>query len=141
MASVYRGFTEDLSPGVYGLANAELGATWPKVVAGQQALEQACAAGPTSERLIELLRDDSVPPDSALPRRGRPLELERRVAPCFIRGEEYGTRASTAVIFQADDNSGASTAGNVCIEFAEQNYLPGGEPTEHTRISLPIIAG
>ena len=136
-----RGFTEDLSPGVYGLANAELGATWPKVVAGQQALDRACAAGPTPERLIELLRDDSVPPDSALPRRGRPLELERRVAPCFIRGEEYGTRASTAVIFQADDNSGASTAGNVCIEFAEQNYLTGGEPAEHTRISLPIIAG
>jgi uncharacterized protein with NRDE domain len=67
--------------------------------------------------LISLLADRWVPPDTDLPRRGRPLELERQVASCFIAGEEYGTRASTAVIIGAD---------RVC--FAEQEYGPKGIP-------------
>ncbi len=110
-----RGFTEDLAPGVYGLANAELGAQWPKVRRGTDALAGTLGA-PTTTALITLLADDGQPDDAELPKRGRPLELERRVAPCFIRGEEYGTRASTAVIFHEDH-----------IEFVEQSYLAGGE--------------
>jgi len=123
-----RGYTEDLETGTYGLANAELGATWPKVVAGARALD---ALGPatTTAALIRLLADDSQPADDALPRRGRPIELERRVAPCFIRGEEYGTRASTAVIFDV---------GSGCIRFAEQLYLPGGEAAQLTEVTLPL---
>jgi uncharacterized protein with NRDE domain len=109
-----RGITEDLEAGTYGLANAELGATWPKVESGREALSAARdAADPGA--LIDLLHDETQPPDALLPRRGRPIELERRVAPCFIRGEEYGTRASTAVIFE-----------DGVIRFAEQNYGPGG---------------
>lgn len=123
-----RGYTEDLEPGTYGLANAELGATWPKVVTGARALDALGPAASTAA-LIRLLADDTQPPDGALPRRGRPLELERRVAPCFIRGEEYGTRASTAVIFDT---------GARCIRFAEQLYLPGGVPAELTEVTLPL---
>lgn len=117
-----RGYTEDLGAGVYGLANAELGASWPKVVSGREALAEVARAGPTLEALIELLGDETVPPDAALPRRGRPLELERRVAPRFIRGDEYGTRASTAVIFES---SAAGTDGR--IRFREQLYGPQGQ--------------
>ncbi len=123
-----RGYTEDLSPGVYGLANAELGATWPKVVSGREALAQV-AAEPDTDALIRLLHDDHQPDDADLPRRGRPLELERRVAPRFIRGEEYGTRASTAVIF---DKRGER------ILFAEQLYLAGGETAGYTRTEIPF---
>ncbi len=123
-----RGYTQDLEPGTYGLANAELGATWPKVVAGTRALE-ALAPDVTTAALIRLLADDSRPADEDLPRRGRPIELERRVAPCFICGEEYGTRASTAVIFDAR---------SACIRFAEQLYLSGGEPAGLTEETLPL---
>lgn len=123
-----RGFTEDLEPGTYGLANAELGATWPKVVAGTRALD-ALGAHTTTAALIRLLGDDTQPADDILPRRGRPIELERRVAPCFIRGEEYGTRASTAVIFDARERR---------IHFAEQLYLAGGRPAGLTDVTLPI---
>ena len=110
-----RGFTEDLEPGVYGLANAELGARWPKVTNGVRALGQLIEDDLTSQGLTRLLADELQPPDSALPRRGRPLDLERRVAPCFIRGEEYGTRASTAVIFSTS-----------AIQFSEQSFDAGG---------------
>lgn len=123
-----RGYTEDLEPGVYGLANAELGASWPKVVSGTRALA-ALGPHPTTAGLLRLLADDTQPPDDVLPRRGRPIELERRVAPCFIRGEEYGTRASTAVIFDARER---------CIHFAEQCYLAAGEPQGLTDVTLPM---
>jgi uncharacterized protein with NRDE domain len=126
-----RGTTQDLKPGVYGLANAELGATWPKVVSGAEALRELCSGEPTTDALIELLRDDSQPPDEALPRRGRPLELERRAAPRFIRGDEYGTRASTAVIFKGSHN------GRV-IRFAEQNFLAGGAAADRTETTLEV---
>ena len=107
--------TQTLEPGYYGLSNAELGATWPKAEVGKAALETIVERGPKPDDLIRSLRDETVAPDSALPKRGRPLELERRIAPCFIRGDEYGTRASTAVIF----NSGQ-------MLFSEQLYGPVG---------------
>lgn len=124
-----RGFTEDLAPGVYGLANAELGATWPKVVSGRQALSTVIDR-PDTDTLIRLLHDDHQPDDADLPKRGRPLDLERRVAPCFIRGEEYGTRASTAVIFDARAER---------ILFAEQLYLAGGEVAGYTAREISLI--
>ena len=127
LALVYtsnRGTTQDLSPGTYGLANAELGATWPKVTAGTAALDAAVSNGAGLPGLLQLLTDDSVPSDDELPKRGRPLELERRVAPVFIRGEEYGTRASTAVIMRDDR-----------FEFAEQLFAAGGQVGELRRFS------
>ena len=107
--------TQALEPGYYGLSNAELGATWPKAEAGKAALEKIIEHGPEPDDLIRTLRDETLAPDAELPKRGRPLELERRIAPCFIRGDEYGTRASTAVIF----NSGQAL-------FSEQLYGPAG---------------
>lgn len=126
-----RGTTQDLAPGIYGLANAELGATWPKVTSGVAALERSLTNGPTIDGLLGLLRDDTQPPDSALPSRGRPIELERRVAPRFIRGDEYGTRASTAVIFGPDG-----------IRFTEQEFGPQGVPGQRSDFELvaPIRA-
>ncbi len=127
-----RGTTRDLHAGVYGLANAELGATWPKVVSGTRALAHIVANNGGSDELIDLLRNDKQPADELLPKRGRPIELERRAAPCFIRGEEYGTRASTAVIFE-------KTPGNpATIEFTEQVYLPGGIASDRIEFRIEI---
>jgi uncharacterized protein with NRDE domain len=110
-----RGATHDLAPGVYGLANAELGARWPKVVRGVAELGQIAPHRIDTAALLGLLADEALPPDAALPHRGRPIELERRVAPTFIRGQEYGTRASTAVIVRR----------NGC-RFAEQSFAANG---------------
>ncbi|MEZ5560071.1 MAG: NRDE family protein [Pseudomonadales bacterium] len=120
-----RGFTEVLAPGIYGLANAELGASWPKVVSGRAALASVLEPRPSIDALLQVLGDRSVPADDELPRRGRPLELERRVAPRFIAGEDYGTRASTALIVQRGR-----------IEFAEQLYGPRGVPGERAEFAF-----
>ncbi len=126
-----RGTTEDLEPGTYGLANAELGAAWPKVVRGTQHLETLLetdlSADRLQEALLELLADTSVPSDAQLPIRGRPLELERRVAPCFIKGTDYGTRASTSVIIEPQR-----------IQFAEQLYEVDGHRGKRSDLQLTL---
>ena len=116
--------TETLTPGFYGLSNAELGAQWPKCVQGAQRLKGLAQLAPEDlapehAALVDLLADRAVPPDDQLPQRGRDLEMERRVAPCFILGDEYGTRASTVVAIFEDH-----------IEFSEQLYAPAGKATE-----------
>ena len=115
-----RGTTDLLEPGYYGLSNAELGARWPKCTGGAAALEQVLTTEadlPTrTEALLAELADAAVPPDDELPHRGRDLEFERRVAPRFLAGEEYGTRA-TSVLF----------LGETQMHFTEQSYGAGGK--------------
>jgi len=118
-----------LAPGVYGLANTHLGSHWPKVETGACALERAlhdprilCR---DLEPLLDVLADDTVPPDHELPQRGRDVALERRVAPRFIRGEEYGTRASTALVMTTRR-----------IHFHERLFGPNGKVLGETRTTL-----
>ncbi len=113
--------TRTLPPGFYGLSNAELGATWPKAIDGSAALQQLTQSDFSTTELVELLANDRPAEDDRLPRRGRPIEFERRVAPCFIRGEEYGTRASTAVVF-----------ANGQVHFSEQLYGAMGSAGERS---------
>ena len=125
-----------LEPGVYGLTNTRLGAglgidgsrrsagdprqarqrlgddEWPKAVLGATALRKV-AGDASTEDLIGLLAQSLLPVET--PVAGE--EAERRHSPCFIRGADYGTRASTAVI-----------VGERSVEFAEQLYGPFGKP-------------
>lgn len=128
-----RGHTQDLEPGVYGLANAELGADWPKVRRGREALSGLVRDGADPDSLINLLGDRTIPPDDQLPRRGRPIELERRVASCFILGDEYGTRASTGVVFRRQPGS-----RGLAVHFAEQTYGPGGAAGERVHFEFEL---
>lgn len=107
-----RGATKLLEPGCYALTNAKLGARWPKAVEGAARLRQAVEQGADAAALIELLRNDQ-PPERSLPGNASPVEA--RNTPCFIPGDAYGTRASTAVIHCGDR-----------VDLREQAYGPGG---------------
>jgi uncharacterized protein with NRDE domain len=91
-----------LPAGVHALANTHLDGTWPKTVRGKGILAMRLSQPFGTADLIELLSDATVPPDADLPMRGRDIEFERRVAPMFVAGADYGTRASTAVVFEPD---------------------------------------
>lgn len=94
-----------LTRGVHVISNGPIGVHWPKTERLQQRFEESIQrdAGAIYEaRLLDLLVDEEQPPDTALPDTGVGLELERRLAPIFIRGEKYGTRASTLVARAAD---------------------------------------
>lgn len=87
-----------LSPGVHGMSNGALDAPWPKTRRLMTALEAWLAQDdPPLDALWAALADDWRPADADLPATGIALPLERHLSAAFIRGEDYGTRASTLV--------------------------------------------
>ncbi len=125
--SSHTGETQQLSPGIHGLSNHLLDTPWPKVARGKQRLQKALADEPNVETLLDLLHDREPAPESDLPDTGIGLELERVLSPALIVSPQYGTRASTAVVFGEDGS----------IDFAERTILPGGNagPTVALRFS------
>lgn len=109
-----------VAPGIHALSNGNLDTDWPKARRGKSLLQQVVsdgmAGGVSADNLLQILEDDSLPDDDALPDTGVGVEMERLVAPIFIQSAAYGTRASTAVIQHADGR----------FEFAEQRWQPGG---------------
>lgn len=98
--SVYNNHTnklDQLTSGFYGLSNADLNSPWPKINKGVSKLEQYCQNDKsiTTDKLFELLLDKTKARDHQLPTTGAPIEWERRLSSIFIQGQEYGTRTST----------------------------------------------
>jgi hypothetical protein len=117
--------TRKLEPGVYGVSNHLLDTPWPKVGAGKTALAAAIDDLPDDEALFELLRDDGIHPDDALPQTGVPLEWERLLSSAFVKSPGYGTRSSTLLCV---DREG-------WIAFDEQTWLPGAQRGERLPLS------
>lgn len=114
-----------VAPGLHGLSNGLLDDPWPKVLRGKRRLAATLDADADLRGLLAVVDDRYQPADAELPDTGVPLELERLVAPIFIRSPEYGTRASSAVILFAE---GEPT-------MAEQGWGPNGEPDGPVRFS------
>ena len=132
-----------LEPGVYGLTNTRLGPglrpdgsrhtvaghglpayeEWPKAVFGAAALRSIAAQACTDD-LIALLAKPLLPLETPGDREQAP---ERSYSPCFIHGEQYGTRASTAIVFGPDS-----------VDFVEQQYGPHGHPGKRTAATIPF---
>lgn len=94
-----------LRAGVHVISNGAIGAHWPKTERLQQHFIDTIEGGfdeHDESRLLDLLLDEAQPADSVLPDTGVGLDLERRLAPIFIRGERYGTRACTLVAWRAE---------------------------------------
>ncbi|MDE1894339.1 MAG: NRDE family protein [Pseudomonadota bacterium] len=115
------------SAGVHGLSNADFNTPWPKTRRLMQRLQGWIDGGGELDftPLFEALADEQVAPDDQLPDTGVGLERERWLSSAFIRGEDYGTRASTVVAIGHDG------AGLI----VERSFGPagrfGGEITLH----------
>jgi uncharacterized protein with NRDE domain len=90
-----------LPAGVYGLSNAGLDTPWPKLVKAKTALS-AVLENPQPEALLEILSDPQTAPFADLPDTGVGLATESLLSSVFIASPSYGTRASTALIVNAD---------------------------------------
>lgn len=90
-----------LAPGVYGLSNAGLDTPWPKVLKAKAALSEVLD-DPQPEALLAILSDAQTAPFAELPDTGVGLATESLLSSVFIASPSYGTRASTALIVQAD---------------------------------------
>lgn len=115
-----------LEPGVHAVSNADLGTPWPKLRRLEAAMAAVCAGAPL-EALWAALADDTPAPDEELPNTGLPREQERFLSPPFIRGEHYGTRASTLLAVPADGHA---------PWLEERRYGPQGVAAGQTRLTL-----
>lgn len=106
---------QPLEAGVHAVSNGALTARWPKTQRLHQLFGDTLAArGDDRHALLASLRDEQPAADEALPDTGVGLERERMLAPVFIRGNRYGTRASSLLTI-ADDGA---------LAFDEIRYGP-----------------
>jgi uncharacterized protein with NRDE domain len=95
---------QHVASGVHGLSNADFNTPWPKTRALMDELGawMAMRDDENFAPLFAALADEKQAPDAVLPDTGIGLERERWLSSAFIRGETYGTRASTIVAIGHD---------------------------------------
>ncbi|WP_440223720.1 NRDE family protein [Dokdonella sp. MW10] len=115
-----RGTSRRLGSGVHVVSNGATDVHWPKMERLRDRFTGATAHGGRDEdRLLGLLHDTFQPDDARLPDTGVGLVLERTLAPVFIEGEHYGTRAATLVMRDPDRR----------LLLRERSFGPGGTRT------------
>ena len=105
-----------LGPGLYGLSNAVLDTPWPKVVKGKQMLEQQVLNKTeiSSGTIFSILGDTRRAPFEQLPDTGVGRAIEKILSPIFIKAPDYGTRSSTVLLVDHEDN----------VTFMEKSVIP-----------------
>lgn len=117
-----------LSTGVHAVSNATLDTPWPKLCRLRDAMTTLVATDGDPVNLFSALADDQPAADADLPDTGIGLEHERFLSPPFIRGRDYGTRASTVLMVPA--GSGAAT-------LIERRFGPEGAALGESRWTVP----
>ncbi|NLY13839.1 MAG: NRDE family protein [Gammaproteobacteria bacterium] len=114
-----------LTAGIYALCNGSLDTPWPKLVRVRSLFAQHLHA--PDARLFELMQDEQRADDDQLPDTGVGLVMERMLSSIFIRGEVYGTRATSLLRRFAD---GSTT-------LVERSYAANGRFTGQVQVELP----
>jgi uncharacterized protein with NRDE domain len=118
-----------IEPGVHGLSNADFNTPWPKTKALMERLQAWLDAGHEVDfaPLFRALANEHQAPDEALPDTGVGMERERWLSSAFIRGERYGTRASTVVAIGYDGRALiVERRFGPCGSFLGQSEFPVG---------------
>ena len=121
---------QKLQAGTYGLSNHLLNTPWPKIKRAKSKLTELVQEDMVSEEtLFNLLADDTQAPDKDLPNTGIPKEVEKQVSPIFIKGEKYGTRCSTLLLINRNNEA----------HFIERRFKDGTmNMAEENRFSFDI---
>ncbi len=103
--SNYRQGITEITPGFYGLSNHLLETPWPKVIRGKEKLKPVLSQIQIDPgQIFEVLYDDQRAVDDQLPNTGLTLERERALSSMFIKTENYGSRCSTVVLIDYNNN-------------------------------------
>lgn len=120
-----------ITPGIYGVSNGYFDEPWPKLESGKQALEKSLSGSPDINELMAILLDREQAADHKLPKTGVSSQFERLLSSRFIHSNEYGTRASTVLLYGNDGS----------ISVTEQNFnqhgAVGAAISEYFRIENP----
>jgi uncharacterized protein with NRDE domain len=119
--------SERLAPGIHAVSNAALDTPWPKLVRLRDHMTEWSQQDQNDDgSLFNALANEQIPADAALPNTGVGIELERFLSPAFIRGPQYGTRASSVIALATDGT----------LQFSERRFGPNGMPEGETRESF-----
>lgn len=114
--NIFDEYTE-ITPGTHALSNHTLNTPWPKVVKGREMLHEQVKNNnyikPSS--LFRITSNAEKAPDELLPNTGVGIELERILSPLFITSSHYGTRSSTILLVDKENN----------VTFHERTYQQG----------------
>ena len=107
----------EIPRGTHGLSNHFLNTPWPKVSSGKSMLHNYVVKHKVldADELFTILLNAELAEDANLPNTGVELELERQLSPLFIRTPNYGTRCSTVLLVDNDNN----------VTFIERTYENG----------------
>jgi len=126
------GMVRPLRDGVHAFSNGSLEDEWPKMRRLREKFSALLRDGKMEDvALLDLLFDGSPPADGDLPDTGIGLDFERRLASIFVmpmsvKGEAYGTRASTLAYASASSGfvlrerrfgEDAGVVGESVVEF------------------------
>ena len=98
--------------GLFGLSNHLLDTPWPKVKKGKEYVRDIISQPFTSADLFQLLYNEQIAADDLLPDTGIGLERERYLSAMFIKTPGYGTRCSTVILVDYDNQ----------VSFSERVY-------------------
>jgi uncharacterized protein with NRDE domain len=111
--SNYKAGIDLLTKGFFGLSNHLLQTPWPKVEVGKKMLTPLLQqAHINAQQLLSVMYNDVQASDETLPQTGLPLARERALSSMFIKTDNYGTRCSTVVLVDYDNQ----------VEFVERVY-------------------
>jgi uncharacterized protein with NRDE domain len=111
--SNYKIGIDKITSGFFGLSNHLLETPWPKVKNGKRKFEQHLRSENISSHLLfEFLYDGERASDDQLPETGIGLERERALSSMFIKSPNYGSRCSTVILIDQQNN----------VEFSERVY-------------------
>lgn len=111
--SNYKGSVEKIQQGIHGLSNHLLDTPWPKVQRGKERW-RAIQSKDTilSTEVFDFLYDNQQASDQQLPETGIGIERERALSSMFIKTSGYGTRCSTVILVDHQNQ----------VEFTERLY-------------------
>ena len=123
------GGLRELSPGIYGLSNALLDATWYKVRQSKAALGELIDGNAVNEtNLIRLLDERDKAPATEVKSERLSFTKAHALTATFIVQPDYGTRCSTVRT--------VSSSGDV--RFFERRFDPAGVTTGESRFAFVI---
>lgn len=111
------GSSRELTPGIYGVANASLDTPWPKVERSKAALEKMLQQKAVNEtQLMRLLADTKRARADEVITDGLPFDKAHALTAPFIVLPDYGTRCSTVLMRD----------GNGDVSFSEKRFNASG---------------
>ncbi len=122
------GSLHTLETGYHGLSNGPIGQCWPKISAGTRRLARWVDAGdPSPGKLNAIMRDEAGTNPDQPPGPGTQHNTENYRSSIFIRGDQYGTRTTTCLLFYPRD-----------LLILETNYNNQAEILDGQEFSLPL---